>query len=237
MGNAGRWILGALFCFVFVLIAGPTIWWWPLPFLGLGILLFIPIFGILLLLSPFLVVAAILKAVFGRNVSRDKTVAVPPPAKRSPGQRRPSPGTTRGTGEWGKLMAEAEAKVDAMRTFARRMPKPATRAHALEICAIADRVLTVLQESRDERLARDVVTRYLTPAETIFTRYARLATREVAAAGPALTRVEEEDLPLIERKLSDLYDRLHRGDLIDLEVAREMLAFDFAAANSSMARS
>jgi hypothetical protein len=132
-----------------------------------------------------------------------------------------------------QLILDGETKVDGMRAQARRIGKPDVRDRALAICASADRILGVLGEVPAEgQLARDFVDRYLTPAEAIVSRYARLSSRGISTAEPTLVKVETEDLPLLDAKMRELYDRLHRGDLIDLEVAREMLALDFGDAGT-----
>jgi hypothetical protein len=121
----------------------------------------------------------------------------------------------------------ASGLIDTMRRNARQIPTPAVRSRALDVCAAADRVLAAIGDNPDElALARDFVSRYLEPANTILGDYTRLATRNVASAGPTLRRVEEHDLPLLESKLNEVHDRLHRGSIIDLEVAREMLSLD-----------
>ncbi|MGH2533476.1 MAG: 5-bromo-4-chloroindolyl phosphate hydrolysis family protein [Thermomicrobiales bacterium] len=237
MGGILRWIVVALIVLAAVFAAGPSLVWLPIPLFGLGLMLLIPAFVLCVLLSPIVVVALIVKALLTRpraQLQRAAPSSLPNELAVDRAPKQPTP--SQDAGPLGKILAEAESKVDAMRTNARRIPKPAVRAQALEICAIVDRILAILPETADERHARDIVTRYFAPAETILSRYARLATRGVVSAGPALARVEDEDLPLIERKLSDLYDRLHRGDLIDLEVAREMLDFDFATAGPTTAR-
>lgn len=227
----------ALMLFVLLVMSGLGTWWMPWPFLGLGAVLLAPVFGLLVLFAPFVVLFAIAKAVFSKSSPSSRTRKPSPSPVASRHQTPPAmPESGRAPDAMGVLIGDGEAKVDAMRRCARRIPKPDVRAQALAICAAADQVLAVLPETGDEGLARDVVSRYLAPAETIFSRYARLATRGVAAAEPALARVEDEDLPFIERKLADLYERLHRGDLIDLEVAREMLAFDFATAHPPSTR-
>lgn len=125
------------------------------------------------------------------------------------------------------IAAEAGDLIDSMRWSARQIPKPAVRTQALEVCAVADRVLSAIGDNPGEvALARDFVGRYLGPASTIFNDYARLASRNIAAAQPTLQRVEEHDLPLLEEKLNEVHDRLHRGSIIDLQVAREMLSLD-----------
>jgi hypothetical protein len=142
-----------------------------------------------------------------------------PPVKAAP---KPASAT-----EIDAIAAEAGDLIDSMRRSARQIPKPAVRTQALEVCAAADRVLSAIGDNPGEvALARDFVGRYLGPASTIFNDYARLASRNIAAAQPTLQRVEEHDLPLLEEKLNEVHDRLHRGSIIDLQVAREMLSLD-----------
>lgn len=126
-----------------------------------------------------------------------------------------------------EIAARAGELIDGMRRSARQIPKPAVRTRALDVCAAADRVLSAIGDNPNEvALARDFVGRYLTPASTILNDYARLASRNIAAAQPTLERVEDHDLPLLEEKLHAVHDRLHRGSIIDLQVAREMLSLD-----------
>jgi uncharacterized protein Yka (UPF0111/DUF47 family) len=127
------------------------------------------------------------------------------------------------------IAERASRLIDEMRRSARQIPTPAVRTQALDVCAAADRVLSAIGDNPEEVvLARDFVSRYLTPANSILSDYSRLARRNVASAEPTLRRVEEHDLPLLEEKLNDVHDRLHRGSLIDLQVAREMLSLDVA---------
>lgn len=129
--------------------------------------------------------------------------------------------------EVSEITHQGTALVDAMRANARQIPKPAVRQQALALCASADRVLSAIDENPDEvTLARDFLNRYLAPANTIVGDYVRLATRQVASAEPTLSQVEEHDLPQLNVKFDQLYDRLHRGSLIDLQAAREMLSID-----------
>ena len=131
------------------------------------------------------------------------------------------------TPEIGELVQRGTALVDAMRANARQIPKPVVRQQALALCASSDRILSAIGENPDEvTIARDFLDRYLAPANTIIDDYARLATRNVASAQPTLAQVEEHDLPQLNAKFDELYDRLHRGNLIDLQAAREMLSID-----------
>ncbi len=90
----------------------------------------------------------------------------------------------------------------------------------------ADRILGSLRDRGDTVLARTFNDRYLAPATTILTRYARLVSRGLTSARPVLDRVETHDLPLLQRRYDEFYEQVHRGDLIDLEVASEMLSFE-----------
>lgn len=147
--------------------------------------------------------------------------SVSPPVNATP---KPASATA---SEVAAIAARAEELIDGMRRSARQIPKPAVRTRALDVCAAADRVLSAIGDNPGEvALARDFVGRYLTPASTILNDYARLASRNIAAAQPTLERVEDHDLPLLEEKLNEVHDRLHRGSLIDLQVAREMLSLD-----------
>lgn len=119
--------------------------------------------------------------------------------------------------------------IDQMRSASRRIPNQDVRRQALALCGSADQVLSVIEETPGEQvLARDFLNRYLTPASSIISDYSRLANRKVASARPTLEKVETHDIPLLSAKIDELHDRLHRGSLIDLEVAREMLSLDLA---------
>lgn len=151
------------------------------------------------------------------NRQVEKRVAQPAPAavKASPAS------------EIDAITTQAAGLIDGMRRSARQIPKPGVRAQALDVCASADKVLSAIGDNPEEvALARDFVGRYLLPASTILDDYARLASREIASARPTLERVEEHDLPLLEKKLDEVHERLHRGSIIDLQVAREMLSLD-----------
>ena len=58
--------------------------------------------------------------------------------------------------------------------------------------------------------------------------YARLARRNVPSAQAMLREVERKDLPRLTERANAVFDRVHRGTIIDLAVAREMMALDVA---------
>jgi hypothetical protein len=112
---------------------------------------------------------------------------------------------------------------------ARRIPTTEAREQAFLVCAAADRVAEALARDRaSPELVGWFVDRYVVPTETLLDRYARLAERRIAAAEPTLTKVEQEDLPQLAARLDALYEQLHRGDVVELAVASEMLEFGFA---------
>jgi hypothetical protein len=122
------------------------------------------------------------------------------------------------------LILRGECEVASMRVSGVRIAKPAVQAQALRICSRAEQILNVLAEpERDEELGREFVERVLPTAQTVFSSYVRLSERQIASAQPALARVETSDLPLIERTLNEMFEQLHRYDVISLEVASEML--------------
>jgi hypothetical protein len=150
-------------------------------------------------------------------------------AKEKPAQTRTGAPTPDPRVANANVLKQSAVLIDQMRIAAREIPKSEVRRQALAVCASADQVLSVIEEKPDEvMLARDFLSRYLTPAYAIVSDYARLSSRNIASARPTLEKVEQHDLPLLSSKLDDLHDRLHRGNLIDLEVAREMLRFDVA---------
>jgi hypothetical protein len=69
-------------------------------------------------------------------------------------------------------------------------------------------------------------TQLLEPTESLLGRYVRLENRDVAGAEQTLRRVEEQNLPQLEARFDALYDQLHRGEIVDLAVASEMLDLD-----------
>jgi hypothetical protein len=136
-----------------------------------------------------------------------------------------------------EVINQGVTKISEVRRTALGITAPAVRQQALRICASADNVLAALADGdKDPRIARDFLTRYLDPAQTILTQYVRLSSRGIASARPALDRVETHDLPLIEGKMDELYERIHRGNVIDLQVASEMLEMGLPGISASSDR-
>lgn len=203
-------LLGALL-FVINLVTSPGSWWFYWPLFGIGIAVAVRAFRFLGDNPP---------AIFGGTPRQPATgLAAPTP----PGERRGgSTATTSATA--GATIEDAEARVARLWRTARSIPGEAAREQAFRVCAAADRVAEVLAlDKAAPEVVLQYVEGYLAPAEAILGRYARLAQRGVAAAEPTLAKVEQQDLPLLAEKFDALYERLHRGDVVDLAVASEML--------------
>lgn len=126
-----------------------------------------------------------------------------------------------------EAFASVHDRIQRLKATAWQLPDGPDREQALRICAAADRIAGVMAA---DRASREMVAWFdaqlLEPATTLLDRYARLKTRGVAGADETLRRVEERNLPQIEARFDALYDQLHRGEIVDLAVASEMLEFD-----------
>lgn len=125
------------------------------------------------------------------------------------------------------IIIRGQDVVDQMRTDARVLPHGDPRRNAMNMISKADDILLAIEEQPGEvLLARDFLNGLLTPVGKLLGDYSRLALRDIPSAQPTLREVEENDFPALIKRLDAVYDRLHRGNLIDLEVAREMMALD-----------
>lgn len=125
------------------------------------------------------------------------------------------------------LIAEGDAALRQMRADIRTIPEAAARNQAFATYAVSERVMIALREHRTEvSLARDFVHRFLQPSGSLIGDYACLARRNVPSAQAMLRDVERKDLPRLTERANAMFDRVHRGTIIDLAVAREMMALD-----------
>jgi hypothetical protein len=128
-----------------------------------------------------------------------------------------------------------EQRVQRLWRIARQIPVAAVREQAFRICAAADRIAEVMVADRtDARTVAWFGERLLAPTESLLAGYLRLAGRGIAGADATLRRIEEQNLPQIESRLDTLYQQLHRGDVIDLAVASEMLELELDDAPPSL---
>ena len=125
------------------------------------------------------------------------------------------------------IIRRGQEVVDDMRASIRRLPHGQPRRDAMAMVAKTDDILLAIEEQPGEvLLARDFLNGLLIPVGKLLGDYSRLALRDIPSAQPTLRDVEENDFPALVKRLDAVYDRLHRGNLIDLEVAREMMALD-----------
>jgi hypothetical protein len=216
--HLASFLLFSVFMFVVNVLTSPGNWWfyWPVFFwLWAVVIHAVATYGAA---APSGIIHS-LRSLIPRGTGRSA-----PGAPQTPG----NPGPDAATAATEDISA-IEARVARLWRTARQIPNESVRERAFRVCAAADRVAEALATDRpNPELAGWFSDRYLTPAETILERYVRLAGRDIAAAEPALRKVEDEDLPLLESRLDELYDRLHRGDVIELSVASEMLDLDLA---------
>lgn len=220
MGHLGSYLTIIAFLFIINMLTDPHSLWFYWPALGWGIA--VAIHGISTFGPGQFFDDAWEERHVRRELARQQGQVDPPPPE--------TPAET--DNEMWQLTDRAAGLVDSMRTSARQIPDPDVRRRALDACAASDQALAAMMEHPEELpLARDFVGRFLEPASMVVSDYSRLANRNVPSARETLAKVEQQDLPLITRKANELYDRLHRGTLIDLEVAREMLTRDIPDAS------
>ena len=146
-------------------------------------------------------------------------------AFRSVAPTQPSPAATAAPEASSLASIEViEERIQRLWRTARKIPDPAVRDQAFRICAAADRVAEVMASDRiDARTVAWFNDSLLQPTESLLEGYVRLSSRGVSAADETLRRVEEQNLPQIASRFDALYDQLHRGAVVDLAVASEML--------------
>jgi hypothetical protein len=197
-------ITGLFFLNVLVGIHQP---WFLLPAFGWG--LFVALHGLLM----FLVL----------NIRFARGIAARTERRNDPAYRPLSRPKT----EIEQLIIQGRSVLDQLRAAVRMIPNPEARNEAFATCEASAMVLDAIEEHPDEvPLARDFVHRFLQPAAKLIGDYARLATRNVPSAHEMLREVETKDLPRLTARANAMFDRVHRGTIIDLAVAREMMALD-----------
>ena len=155
--------------------------------------------------------------VSNRMVDRARQPVSIPNPKTSPKANTPA-------GELEKIVISSLDKVDEMRAIGRRMRTASARRNALIAVSSIENTLLALENQIDELpLAREFAGSFLEPAHKIFVEYDRLSRRDIQSAKALLEEVELKDLPRITERAEQVHERVHRGTMIDLQVAREML--------------
>ena len=139
-----------------------------------------------------------------------------------PAFRKPNPNSPEG--ELAAIVLDNLNKVDQMRAIGRNMRTPSARRSSLIAVGAIENTLLALEGNTDELpLAREFAGSFIEPAHRIFVEYDRLSQRDIQSAKALLQQVEQHDLPRITERAEKVHERVHRGTMIDLQVAREML--------------
>lgn len=224
-GHLTVYLCVGLFLFTLNILTSPSELWfyWPLFFWGWALV--------------FQAVAAY-GAEAPRRVLADLRAIVPWLPKTLPSPTPPAPRRPPGAAPFAAAaFASAHERIERLKESAWQIPEGPARDRALRICAGADRVVATMAADRtDAETVGWFDAQLLEPTESILRRYARLRSRGVTGADDTLRRVEEHNLPLLESRFETLHDQLHRGDIIDLAVASEMLDFEPPRTPSTSAR-
>jgi len=104
--------------------------------------------------------------------------------------------------------------------------KPDVRRRVDSLIATSGRVIAHLREvPADLLVARPLLELYLDSTAGILTNYVRLSSRPVASAEEPLSKAENEAVPLLESKVTELYDQLQREEVVALSVDSELVEF------------
>lgn len=126
-------------------------------------------------------------------------------------------------------LARCEEQITAIQQFAGWAGfagKPTVRERLLRIHQLARRTLAAIAQDPNKHGALgQYFDEYLTPITAVLASYVRLAGRELVLARDELAAIEEETLPLIERRLNTLYEQIHSADLAALELDTKMLEY------------
>jgi hypothetical protein len=208
------YLVTGLFLFTLNLLTSPGELWfyWPLFFWGWAIIFqAVATFGAD---APSRVVDTLRSIVPGFP----ERIRVPDPAERPASGGSPFAATA---------FASVHANLEHLRDITGQIPDGAARDQARRISDAADRIVAVMAADRaSAEMVTWFDTQLLEPAASLLERYVRLSTRGVSDAEETLRRVEERNLPQLESRFEALYTQLHRGEIIDLAVASEMLDMD-----------
>jgi hypothetical protein len=145
-------------------------------------------------------------------------------------------GTTAEEIAYVRAYEEAAASVAAIRALTRDVTKLPVRAHVERILDRVDQILTVMR--MDGKLDRAAVfnDQLLELFRSILTEYVVLSTRQVKSAGELLDKIENHDLPLVERVTDDFYEQLHRREMIDLATFSDVLELNLDSIRATTPR-
>lgn len=135
-----------------------------------------------------------------------------------------APGVTRS--QLAAAVAGFEDRIGRVAALGGQVTKPPVRQRVDTLTATSRRVVThVREDPADLLVAKPLLELYLDSTVEILTNYVRLFSRQVATAAEPLAKAEQEALPLLEGKVTELYEQLQRDEVVELTVDSELLEF------------
>lgn len=122
-----------------------------------------------------------------------------------------------------RSLEQAKGDLQAIRQMVPRITSPEVRQTVRRIVDSAERLLVAIQEDEALPVAKPFAERITTPCAALLTEYIRLSGRGVVSAVPVLARIEQYDFELIQQEINQLYEEIHRRQVIDLAVQSEMI--------------
>lgn len=224
-GHLMVYVVTGIFLLTLNLLTSPGELWfyWPLFFWGWALAFHaIGTFGTQ---APARTMEALRSLIPGQQsgIEMPEVEANPAPApQRAASARRSSSAPFAAT-----AFAALHERIEGLRAVTAQLPEGPVHDQALRICAAADRIAAAMAADRaSEELVTWFDTQLLTPAASLLGSYVKLSSRGVSGAEDTLRHVEEQNLPLLESRFDALYTQLHRGEIIDLAVASEMLELE-----------
>lgn len=135
-----------------------------------------------------------------------------------------APGVRRSRLEAG--VADLSRHVAAVADLGGRVRDPEVRQRVDTIVATGQRIVThVGEDPADLLVAQPLLTLYLESTTGILRNFVRLESRDVASARASLAKAEDEAVPLLEAKVTELYEHLQRDEVVALTVDSELVEF------------
>ena len=120
--------------------------------------------------------------------------------------------------------AAAQANLESVRKLESVIPDPDVRSQVSRIGDRVSRSLLAMEEDGMLAAAIPLNEHLLEPYVVLLGEYVRLSARDVRSAGDLLRRAETHDFPIIEVAMDSFYEKLNRGNIVDLATQAEMLS-------------
>jgi hypothetical protein len=135
-----------------------------------------------------------------------------------------------------QVMAEARARLVAIRRLERQIVRSEISEQVREIVEVGEDVARAIEEDSAWAAAVQLIEQILAPCEALLTGYVRLVHRRVAGAESVIAKTEEHDLAAIRQSLVELYEALNRGHIVELAVMSELVELNRAGIGQGIPR-